>query len=434
MSWAELHRFRGRLFVIGQWGVSGGRSVPDDVRPEALGRELARFLRPRPWHRSSDWSTFCREVAGVDERDYEPEVRISAVLVSPHVLVRPLGFAASPDREHEVQVAERDVTGVAEHALQLLRAARPRWPTVRSAHLLTARDGGLVVEVYGDAASSGSRVRVHRARTSASTLVDDVRGALALSPGRATGTLPVDGDVPDAETVGGAMVVIAEDSSGEVAVERWRPADGGWAPTGDDPIPCTWETLAPIVLRQLASMPSRHAPAGTLTGVGLGRKMAWLAVRDRDPAAVGRALNLSGLREVPWADGIAAAYKGGIFVSPPTSGWVLVVGMRTSGTDVAMLSSALSGADVLAFATHRVSDSASWAMARDGELVRSAEIADGAVVASFGEPTAAEAGLDHLDPEEAVMRVAAAWSLDPLHLDTTATSSTTGHLADAATP
>ena len=423
MSWAEVHRFDGRLFVVGRWGEDGGRRVADDVGPEALGRELARFLHPRWWHRSgTDWATFCRDVAGVDERDYAPEVRIQAVVVSPHVLVRPLDGSARPDHDAEAQVDERDVAELGRHAHRLLHAAKPIWPTARSATVVTTRDGGLAVETWR-ATSDGPDVRVRRARTSPGTLAADVRAAMALTEGSG------DDDVSAADTAGGAMVVIAEDRHGALSVERWLPAGGGWEPSGDHAVPCTWDTLADTALGQLGRTPSRHVAPADLVGTPFGRKTAWLAVRGRDPAEVADAFGLADLEDAPWDAGVAAAYDGAVFVAPETAGWVLLVGMRTLGTDVARLSDDLAGAEVQAFSTHRVSDSASWALAREGALVRRVEIADGAVVDSAGDATDAESDLAELDPEEQVLRVAAGWSLDPTRLDTTPTSSETGFLA-----
>ena len=172
--------------------------------------------------------------------------------------------------------------------------------------------------------------------------------------------------------------------------------------------------------------------------VGFGGKQAWLAVRDGDPAAVQRALDLRDLGEVRWRDGIDLAHltDDRVAVSPPLPGardtrWVLAVGRYLlrpdTGLDVVALSERLR-TEVQFFATHRVTELHRWQRAVDGVPVRTFGYVGqtGEVTSWHGDPDPAErdAGLparfDHeatvLVAERDVLKVADAWSMDPTTL------------------
>ena len=181
---------------------------------------------------------------------------------------------------------------------------------------------------------------------------------------------------------------------------------------------------------------------------GFGGKQAWLAVAGAEPVEVMAALGLRDLGPVRWRDGMDVAHltDDRVAVTPPLPGardtaWVLVVGRRLIGVppDVVALSERL-GAEVQYFATHRVTESHRWQRAVKGELVRAFGYVgqSGEVTSWFGEPDPAErdAGLPGVLDEETsvlvgeqdVMRVAAAWSIDP----TTLTGPVPGPLHAAA--
>jgi len=164
--------------------------------------------------------------------------------------------------------------------------------------------------------------------------------------------------------------------------------------------------------------------------VGFGGKQAWLAIRSEAPADVIAALGLRDLGTVPWRDGIDLAHltDDRVAVTPPIDGWILATGrylMRPDRpVDVIGLSAALH-TEVQYFATHRVTESHRWQRAVDGELIRAFGFVGqtGEVTSWHGEPGPAEraAGLpEELDEESTVLvgendvlRVAAAWSIDP---------------------
>jgi hypothetical protein len=180
-------------------------------------------------------------------------------------------------------------------------------------------------------------------------------------------------------------------------------------------------------------------------GVPFGYKTAWLAVRGGDPKAVADALGLEERRAAGWEEGIEQTDVDdrGVFVTPPTGGWVLAVGapLGSAPPDAAALSRTL-GTEVQYFGTHRVSDWATWVLARDGETLRCFELAgDVGQASAYGEPTDIERELgfdwalpagsdlaagDEWPDEETVMQVAGAWSVDPQTLDLVETESDTG--------
>lgn len=187
--------------------------------------------------------------------------------------------------------------------------------------------------------------------------------------------------------------------------------------------------------------------------VAFGYKMSWLAIRSTEPHAAVEALEIEGPTSTPWAEAVEAVYAldavahRPVFVTPPIDGWVLVASPaffdEISDTEPARMGRFVAGiarkldTEVQLFGTHRVVEGHAWARADSEGLARAyaylGEI--GACLLDEGERTsverdlelvtakAAEAGAAALDGEidppgeETVMRVAAAWSLDPTRLE-----------------
>jgi hypothetical protein len=187
--------------------------------------------------------------------------------------------------------------------------------------------------------------------------------------------------------------------------------------------------------------------------VGFGGKQAWLAIPDADPDLVGALLGLRDLGPVSWRTGIDVAYftDDRVMLTPPLAGtgdvaWLLVVGrwlaQPQSTVDIVDLSGSL-GSDVQFFATDRVSQRHRWSRARDGALLRSFDYVgrDGELLDWRGEPDTAERAIglpaivddetDLLVGEADVLRLAAAWSLDPTTIEGRPSP---GPLRAAATP
>lgn len=173
--------------------------------------------------------------------------------------------------------------------------------------------------------------------------------------------------------------------------------------------------------------------------VGFGRKQAWLAVLDGDPAGVEEALGLRDLGPVPWREGTDLSYltDDRVLLTPPLRGagaghWVLVAGrwlMRPHARpDVAALSAMLD-TEVQFFTTYRVTELHRWERASNGVLTRAFEYLGetGEVTNWYGDPDPVERSLglpptlagdaSILVDEADVLRVAAAWSVDPTTLD-----------------
>jgi hypothetical protein len=173
-----------------------------------------------------------------------------------------------------------------------------------------------------------------------------------------------------------------------------------------------------------------------------GYKIAWLALRTVDTQAVVAALRLVGARPANWREGVAHAYGPEVFVTPPLSSWTLAVGAVLFAPDkpapfVKPFLEHLSGqfGEAQYYCTHRVVELHVWARGVQGRLIRGyGYIGErGETLWDEGEQTEAEGDLGFrffdersLDAtaegywartdlsfpdEEAVMRLAAAWSL-----------------------
>jgi hypothetical protein len=194
--------------------------------------------------------------------------------------------------------------------------------------------------------------------------------------------------------------------------------------------------------------------------VPFGPRMAWLAVDCTDTAAVATALGFQGARAATWAQGMAAAGQGSVFITPPLGDWSLVVGTVLFPPDRAEafakpLLERLSRqfGDVQYFATHQDVELHLWARARKGRLVRGYgwlgekglllwdegaltkeerdlgfRFSDGQLSASPQSPGA----LPDLPDESCVLQLACLWSIDPTTLDHEHMGSVMGLVGQAA--
>ena len=167
---------------------------------------------------------------------------------------------------------------------------------------------------------------------------------------------------------------------------------------------------------------------------GFGYKTGWLAIRDGDADAVLAELGGEAIGPIGWREGIRHAYdrEDGLLVTPPLAGWLLVAGWWIAAhhemLDTAELSRTL-GREVQLFVTHRVAELHRWERAVDGSVVRSFEYIGekGEVTRWVGElqdveraiglPETINDDVDVIVDERDVMRVAAAWSVDPTSLE-----------------
>jgi len=172
--------------------------------------------------------------------------------------------------------------------------------------------------------------------------------------------------------------------------------------------------------------------------VAFGPKQAWLAIQDRSHGPVAAALGLRELGTVDWRSGVDLAHltDDRLALTPGLPGargidWTLVTGRwllaNASTVDIVALSTELR-TEVQAFSTYRYGEQHRWQRAVDGVLVRAFGYAgtEGEVTQWFGDPDETElaVGLPPAPDEEYqpligeadVMRVAAAWSIDPTTL------------------
>lgn len=190
--------------------------------------------------------------------------------------------------------------------------------------------------------------------------------------------------------------------------------------------------------------------------VAFGHKMLWLAVRADSPAQVAAALYIQNIAYANWRTGVASAYDhgmrtGSVFLSPRVDGWVLVAGGLpypggTAGDKPLLdLLKNLSHrfGEVQYFGTHLAARWHAWAKWINGAPVRAFAYRGDEREAfwNIGTPTQQERDLglglgpaaadDATAPEEAdVMRLAAAWSVDPTQLETRGLPRATGMYAE----
>lgn len=199
---------------------------------------------------------------------------------------------------------------------------------------------------------------------------------------------------------------------------------------------------------------------------GFGYRMAWLAIRSRDPRAVSQALGLTDATPCNWNSGIGTVYdrklgESHVFVTPPVNGWVFVVGVplpHPAGSAFAdkctPLLVGLGGrfVEVQYFFSYPPIDMFAWARMLDGRLTRAFAIGDEGVIWNKGKTTREERDLGLkmfelrgvkgrrgdaggeiiLHPtEDHVMRLAHRWSLDPTTLDAAKIEPALGLIASA---
>lgn len=184
-----------------------------------------------------------------------------------------------------------------------------------------------------------------------------------------------------------------------------------------------------------------------------GYRMAWIAVRTRDTAAVLEELGLAAAEPCNWRSGIGTVYDAElgddrVFISPPVNGWTFVVGLaiphplgRAFTDNCLPLLTHLGKrfVEVQYFFTYPLIDVFAWARLIEGRVVRAFAITDSGVVWNKGRSTREERalGLKLFDfrgvrgrkgdaggeiilypTEEHVLSLAARWSLDPTRLGT----------------
>ena len=167
----------------------------------------------------------------------------------------------------------------------------------------------------------------------------------------------------------------------------------------------------------------------------------WLAIKGHHPTAVQDALRLSAPMPCSWEEGLIEAREHKLFISPPVSGWILVVGSSlpdpTEDVDecycfLTNLSRKLG--HVQFFSANRMVNHHAWALIDQGRVFRAYAWA-GETLWNQGQMTAAEKDLKmscfdyatgHTSFEQRdslaantdrVPQLASRWSLDPSSID-----------------
>ena len=183
-----------------------------------------------------------------------------------------------------------------------------------------------------------------------------------------------------------------------------------------------------------------------------GYRMSWLAIKTTDTAAVLNVLALYDAVPANWNSGIGTVYDDRlsdnyVFVSPPVKGWTLVAGVPlphpvghafTDKLSPLLLLLSQSFGDVQYFASFPIIDFFAWTRVYKGRVVRAFVIGDDGVIWDRGRLTPEEKalGLKCFDlrgikgrkgdaggaivlypTEEQVLRIASAWSCNPLQID-----------------
>jgi hypothetical protein len=179
-----------------------------------------------------------------------------------------------------------------------------------------------------------------------------------------------------------------------------------------------------------------------LSGAAWQGSFRWLAIRSARPQMVQEALRLHKATPVTWEEGLSATHEHKLFISPPISGWVLVLGSHLPELDdvdrcyrfLLQLSRKLG--HVQFFSINRALNHHAWVQAEQGTILRGYAWA-GRTVWNQGIKTPAEIELGmscfsyvdephrpifgQVDPfaanTEKVARLAARWSVDPTAID-----------------
>ena len=184
-------------------------------------------------------------------------------------------------------------------------------------------------------------------------------------------------------------------------------------------------------------------PALNCKHLALKRPGCWLAIKNRNLVAVQSALALHNSKPCSWAEGILGDTDEKLFISPPVSGWILVIGsaLPDPNEDVDacyrfLMDLSRKLGHVQFFSANGVLNHHAWAQAESGHVVRAYAWA-GKTLWSQGKTTSAEIELNmkcydyteapepqpfgFRDPtstnSDKVHLLAARWSLDPEDID-----------------
>lgn len=204
------------------------------------------------------------------------------------------------------------------------------------------------------------------------------------------------------------------------------------------------------VMRLIARREMRRRPGAERTLAVPGFSAAlfeapsrWLAVRGQNLHAIQSALAVHNPRACSWSDALATPFEPRLFISPPVRGWILVMGcdLPDPADDIDECFKFLTGlsrklGEVQFFSRNRAVGHHGWARVENGQIVRAYAWA-GETSWNQGTPSEAERdlklfcvpytessetlGLTEREQlalnTERVVRLAAAWSIDPTSVE-----------------
>lgn len=199
--------------------------------------------------------------------------------------------------------------------------------------------------------------------------------------------------------------------------------------------------LRTVVRRELKRRATVKVPPNSLhlSTALFDAPVRWLAVRSQNPQAIQSALGVHNPRACSWTDALVTPFEPRLFISPPVNGWIVVMGcdLPDPSDDIDECYKFLTGlsrklGEVQFFARNRAVAHHGWARVQDGHVLR-AYFWAGETLWNQGTVTDAERelklrcltytessevlGLAERDVlasnTDRVVRVAAAWSVDP---------------------
>lgn len=183
--------------------------------------------------------------------------------------------------------------------------------------------------------------------------------------------------------------------------------------------------------------------------ISFGANRLWMAIRTTDQQQIAQLLELENLHPATWYEGLEerSPAEGGIFVTPPIDGWILVTGwgfMADTLTETVEIGKKLitqfstKFGEAQYFCTHTRADYHCWMLSLDGSIERAYAWLgeEGENLIAEGDPTAAEpkhlvntlsaeaqednyfAQEDLIYPNlDLVLYIASKWSLNPATLN-----------------
>jgi hypothetical protein len=200
-----------------------------------------------------------------------------------------------------------------------------------------------------------------------------------------------------------------------------------------------------VIHRELGRRPllAKSKSESLLSAAVFDAPSRWLAVRAQDPHVIETALGVHNSRACSWSDALATPFEPRLFISPPVNGWIVVMGcdLPDPADDIDECFKFLTGLSrklghVQFFSRNRAVAHHGWARLQDGKVLR-AYIWAGETLWNQGPRTDIERELklrcltytessevlglaEHellAANTERVVRIAAAWSIDPTSVE-----------------